>query len=76
MTESVVKKSAPPVTIVGLDDAGNRQEGGMVGRAAKVHESGLGAGERNVDDATDGYQVIREECNLTVIDILILWASW
>lgn len=37
MTESVVQKSAHPVTMVGLDDAGNRQEGGMVGDAPKTY---------------------------------------
>lgn len=35
--------------------------------AEHAYEQGLGAGERNVDSATDGYQVVREECNLTLL---------
>jgi hypothetical protein len=36
-------------------------------KASHAFEQGLGAGERNVDSATDGYQVVREECNVAVI---------
>jgi hypothetical protein len=32
-------------------------------------DHGLGAGERRVDSASLGYQVIREECDLTIISV-------
>jgi hypothetical protein len=39
------------------------------GGAASAYEQGLLAGERNVDSASDSYQVTRHECNLTMVDV-------
>jgi hypothetical protein len=48
-------------------DSGNARTA-VTDDADHSYEQGLGAGERNVDSATDGYQVTRNECNVTVCD--------
>ena len=48
-------------------DSGNARTA-VTDDADHSYEQGLGAGERNVDSATDGYQVTRKECNVTVCD--------
>ena len=51
------------------DNTGNKVDNLLAtDRAEHAFEQGLGAGERNVDSASEGYQVTRDECNITVCD--------
>jgi hypothetical protein len=68
MTQSVVNNPQNLVTTGSVDSiTGLPVIDKSTDSAAHAYEQGLGAGERNVDSATDGYQVVREECNLTLL---------